>query len=471
MRMTFGPLLVELKHTHRRDPKDPDSSIVYQRGVPKDLQGRYTGKMHKHDLKTSDITKATPMVEALNRRYEAEWAGLRAAPESSPQALKVHTAAFLKDWGLIPGDMDSPAAEAFFDSVENKRWGHSKGDEAKYENAELADFLPPVEAAAFKALTGKQQTTITDALDLHLSIHPKRDNAKFVTYQRRAFAALVAVTGDKPISDFKRADARAYLDAALLTAKTTTVRRLLGAMSAVFATYIRENDLSTPNPFASLTIAKEGHDATKRHSFTAPELVTLEAACKAQDDPMRWILAMLVGTGARLAEVVGLPLEDIHLDEEHPHVILQVHPWRDIKGANGIRGVKDRTVPLVGIALWAAQRIKGAAVDGQSFAFPQYTNSTTCKATHASGALNSWIRRLPLAHTCHELRHTMKDLLRAVQCPKDISDAITGHGTKSVGDGYGDGYDLRVKSEWLAKALQPSKKTDALAQPAAPLTE
>ena len=463
MRMTFGPLLVKLKHAHRRDPKDPNSSIVYQRGVPRDLRDRYHSKTHHHDLKTSDITKAAPMVEAWNRHYEAEWAGLRAAPESSPQALKVHTAAFLKEWGLTPGDMDSPASEAFFDSVENKRWRHSGNDEDKYENAELSDFLPPVEATAFKALTGKQRDTLTDALDLHLKIHPKRDNAKFVAYQRRAFAALVAVTGDKPISEFKRADARAYMNAALLTAKTTTVRRLLGAIHPVFATYIKENDLATPNPFAELQIPKEGHDAKKRRPFTPPELVTLEAACRAQDDPMRWILALLAGTGARLAEVVGLPLDDIHLDADHPHVVLQVHPWRDIKGANGIRGVKDRTVPLAGVALWAAQRIKATATTGQVFAFPQYTTITECRATSASGALNGWLKRLlPLPHTCHELRHTVKDQLRAVQCPKDISDAITGHGTKSVGDGYGDGYDLRVKSEWLAKALQPANKTGAL---------
>ena len=110
-------------------------------------------------------------------------------------------------------------------------------------------------------------------------------------------------------------------------------------------------------------------------------------------------------------------------------------------------------MPLVGVALWAAQRVKSQATQGQRFAFPQYTTDTLCKATHASGALNSWIKRLPLSHTCHELRHTMKDLLRDVQCPKDISDAITGHGTKDTGDGYGQGHNLRVKSEWLGKAL------------------
>lgn len=79
---------------------DPSS---IRRAVPSDLRNRYTGKTVKHDLKTSDITKAAKLVEALNRRYETEWAGPRAAPESSPQALKVHAVALLGEYGLTPG--------------------------------------------------------------------------------------------------------------------------------------------------------------------------------------------------------------------------------------------------------------------------------------------------------------------------------------------------------------------------------
>jgi len=459
MRMTFGPIHVTLKYAYRRTPKDPGSNIIYQRPVPTDLRDRYRGKTIKLDLKHPDMVKAARQVADLNKRYEAEFAGLRAAPESSPQALKVHAAALLKTYGLTPseiapfGDVETPGADQFFDRLRDKLELYAGNDRDVHDNATPVDYLSPVENAALKALQGNRSTTLTDALDLHLSIHPQRDNLKFTTYQRRAFATLIAITGDKNMEGFKRTDARAYLDASLLTAKTATVRRRLGVMSAVFATYIREHDLTISNPFASLAIDREGHDSTKRTPFTLPELETLEAACRDQDDPMRWILEMLAGTGARLAEIVGLTMEDINLEEEYPHVILQVHPWRDIKGAKGIRGVKDRTVPLVGVALWAAQQVKNHAINGQRFAFPQYTTATLCKASHASGALNSWLKRVPLAHTCHELRHTVKDQLRSVQCPKEISDAITGHGTKSVGDSYGLGYDLHVKSEWLSRAL------------------
>lgn len=450
MRLNLGPLQVTIKYTYPRG-----ATTIFQRAVPSDLKSRYPSATIKQDLKTSDPIKVARLVSAINDKLESEWNGLRAAPESSPKTLKIHAVEFLKDRGLIPiaANNDPLAIELLHDQMDQKRMNYARGDDDAYRNAAPEDYLSPVELEAGKQLHGTHTECLNDALDLHLRIHPQRDDERFVEYQRRAFAGLVAVTGNKAIDNFSRSDARAYLEDSLAKVATGTVRRRIGVLSAVFATYIRENDLARPNPFSTLQIPKEGHDSKKRTPFTAPELYRLEAACTAKSDPMRWIVALLAGTGARLAEIVGLPLEDIVVDGPYPHVILQVHPWRDIKGAKGLRGVKDRIVPLVGSALRAAKQTKEGAVTGQRFAFSQYTSETTCKATSASGALNGWIRRIPLNHTCHELRHTVKDLLRAVQCPKDISDAITGHGTKDTGDGYGDGYNLQVKTEWLAKAL------------------
>ena len=468
MHKAFGPLVLTLKYTYTA----PSGTIYLQLPVPVDLRARYGGRETiKQSLKTREITRAAPMVEALRKQYQAEWDGLRAAPESSPKALAAHAVELLRGYGLTPGsqsadalELEHPGLSAFSDRLEGKLERHAGNDRETYDNAEPADYLSPVEAVAFNLYKGTQTTTphkptLSDALELYISIHPKRDNPKFITAQRRFFGTLIAA-GDKPFNEFTRQDARAYLDASLLTAKTTTVRRRLNVISAVFATYIRENNLQTPNPFASLPIPKQGHDAVKRVSFTPEELQALIAACKAQDDPMRWILLMLAGTGARLAEVVGLPLADINTDAAIPHVIIQVHPWRDIKGADGLRGVKDRTVPLVGPALWAAHRIKAWAAEfttPQRFAFPRYTTAERCNADTASAALNKWVRAQGLPHTCHELRHTLKGNLRDVQAPKDISDAITGHGTPDIGDRYGRGYGhsslLHVTHGWLVKAL------------------
>jgi integrase len=181
--------------------------------------------------------------------------------------------------------------------------------------------------------------------------------------------------------------------------------------------------------------------------YSAKELATLIAQCRAKDDDVRWLLGMVADTGARLAEITGLTLNDIDLDAETPHIVIKRHPWRALKNAGSAR-----SVPLVGQALWAAKRVKKAAVEGQRFAFPRYTTAKVTKANGASAALNKWIKEAAkLDHTVHELRHTMADRLREVQCPADVRLAIGGWAREGEGEGYGDGYTLRVMAQWLAK--------------------
>ena len=52
----------------------------------------------------------------------------------------------------------------------------------------------------------------------------------------------------------------------------------------------------------------------------------------------------------------------------------------------------------------------------------------------------------------HSFRHSMRDRLRAVQCPADITDQISGWTTDGVGQGFGSGYPLSVLQEWLEQA-------------------
>ena len=49
----------------------------------------------------------------------------------------------------------------------------------------------------------------------------------------------------------------------------------------------------------------------------------------------------------------------------------------------------------------------------------------------------------------HSFRHSMRDRLRAVECPSDIIDQIGGWATEGVEQGYGEGYELKVCARWM----------------------
>ena len=47
----------------------------------------------------------------------------------------------------------------------------------------------------------------------------------------------------------------------------------------------------------------------------------------------------------------------------------------------------------------------------------------------------------------------LRGRLRAVNCPADMIDQIGGWRKRSVGEAYGDGYELTRLCDWLTKAL------------------
>ena len=107
---------------------------------------------------------------------------------------------------------------------------------------------------------------------------------------------------------------------------------------------------------------------------------------------------------------------------------------------------------MVGASLWAAQRIK--ATPHYTFAFPRYNTTTSTNANSASAAINKWLKpRVPEGCVIHSFRHSLRDRLRAVQCPSDIIDQIGGWSTAGVGQAYGEGYLLKVKLNYCVKIL------------------
>jgi integrase len=444
---TLGILRVKLRYSYVRN-----GTIYYQRAVPENLQARYGMARVKLKLDPADLRSVARQIAALNRAVEAEWQVLRDIPDATPKTVRGQASGLLNAWGLEPGSdaNDDDAVSLFHDSLDRKREKHAKGDEATYREAPASDYLTAVDMEAAQLLAGNSKPRLTDAFDIYLKVNPKRKSAAFCASSRTSFNKVVTALGDKNIDSLTRADGHAFVSKLLKQGLASgSIRRALNTVRAVLNTYIREKELDRVNPFADVPIPDEGEDAEKAVPYTTKELAKLVAFTREKDDDPRWLLAMIADTGARIAEITGLALDDIDLDAAVPHMVIRRHPWRRLKNTQSAR-----TVPLLGVSLWAARRVKETATDGQRFAFPRYTTAKRANSNSASATLNKWIKEsLTLEHTVHELRHTIADRLREVQCPADVRLAIGGWSVKGVGEGYGDGYSLRVMAEWLRKVL------------------
>lgn len=147
----------------------------------------------------------------------------------------------------------------------------------------------------------------------------------------------------------------------------------------------------------------------------------------------------------RLAEAAGRHKDDIILDTPVPYINLKAHPWRRLKTKSSARHI-----PLVGVSLVAAKRLQQ---HDSSYAFPRYCDGHMCNANSASAALNKWMKAtIGKGYVVHGLRHSLRDRLRAVECPSDIIDAIGVDGqTTGIGHACGNGYSVDVLAKWMKK--------------------
>jgi integrase len=289
---------------------------------------------------------------------------------------------------------------------------------------------------------------LLDALQVYLDQKGKGRPKTFRLAAERACNYVIGISGNKPLLSYTRSDALMFRDWLVDRGLTgSSVTRNFSYVKAVINFASSEFALDVRNPFIGVY-----HDRTAgvliRKPIPNADILKVQTECKAIDDDMRWLVALISDTGMRLAEGAGLLKSDIHLDADIPFVRIQKHLWRNLKTASS-----ERPIPLCGQALWAAKRIV-VSDQTSAFAFSRYNRHSTTKANSASAALNKWLKQyVPIGCTMHSFRHSMRDRLRSVQCPSDIADQIGGWTSEGVGQGYGSGYPLNVLNEWVEKAL------------------
>ena len=365
-----------------------DDMFYYMRHIPKDLANHYSVKRLCFSLKTKSLGYAIRASKSVSQRLEDYWFGIR----------------FKR--------MDIPAIKSI-------------------QTEDVAEDGSP---------------TILDALALYLKLKGQGKDKVFFRTATRNIEYVTRVLGNKSIKSYSSSDGAKFRDWLIEQGMgINTVKRVFASVRSVVNLTISEEGLDCSNGFSKTFFPKDNHPSIRK-PIPVDKIKTIQEVCMISDDELRWLIALISDTGMRLGEAVGLLKADIKLSSNIPYIDLKPHTWRSLKTIDS-----ERSIPLVGASLWACERIMDCN-NGSRFAFPRYTDMSKCNANSASAALNKWLKdQLTDDYVMHSFRHSMRDRLRAVECPSDIVDSIGGWITAGVGQRYGEGYRLDVLNKWMLK--------------------
>jgi integrase len=358
------------------------------RRIPNDLSDQYKSNKIKLSLRTRNPSKANRCARSITQRLDDYWLGLRLQK------------------------LDIPAINLL-------RTG---------SNSTNNEF------------------TLTDALDLYLKLKGIDKDKTFIRTAHRNTEYVIQVLGNKSVTAYSSSEAAQFRDWLIDKGMgKSTVKRVFSSIRSIINLAIKEHGLEGNNGFLG-TFIPDGLRETTRKPIPVEVIKDIQTTCKEIDDDLRWLIALLSDTGMRLGEAVGLLKSDIILDTDTPHLNLIPHPWRRLKTTGS-----ERKKPLVVASLWSARRSKQSNPTNQ-FAFPRYCNEQSHNSNSASAALNKWLRNhAPEGCVVHSFRHSMRDRLRAVECPKEIIDQIGGWSSSDVGESYGEGFQLSNVRNWMNK--------------------
>jgi integrase len=404
--------------------------------VPTSLIQRYGKQFVRISLKTSNALDAIKKTEALAAKYLAEFRTLQSNPKLTPIEVTTTARELAVGWRTL--------AHFIEHVVDPKREAHAKNDEDVYYNAPPSDYLTPLEEEVGTLLReGLDTVRLSDALALYWKNHRRSGDPAFVVGVERDWNKLLAFVGDIPVVDLSRAQARQFIEHLTKQGlKTTSVRRNLNHIVAIFKAAIREAELTKQNPFEALRISGEGEDAKAASVPTRETLHDIVRTFRNDASGTALLSLILMETGTRIAEFSGMKVSDVFLDAPVPYARIKPNEWRGVKTISSVRDF-----PLVGITLEAIRTTLKQPRTGDAL-FPQYGKKSG--NTNASAAVNKRLERWDI--TSKSFRHSLKDRLREVGCPKDIRDAIQGHENGDIAETYGLGHTLQTMQGWLEKA-------------------
>jgi integrase len=307
---------------------------------------------------------------------------------------------------------------------------------------------PQIESLVIRTEPRKEETLDTLAAYWKLKAAPGRSAVGSVQTIIKKFRRIV---GDMPASKVRK-EHIVTLEDALLVEKVepATINKDIGLLAAVFQLAV-ENGKLPANPLAGrkklkVPASTEEHPYTLeelRLIFSSPVFTQGERPSHGKGEAAFWMPLIGLYTGARVAEVGQLFVEDVQ--EEAGYYCFNIKndatTGRRVKNAGSSRRVPVH--PEL-IRMGFLDYLKATQEAGHQQLFP------LLKVTRTGGKLTDkwrgwwagYVRSLGITRISqpfHAFRHTFKDACRISQVPIETHHRLTGHSTGNEGDGYGGG--------------------------------
>jgi integrase len=467
--------------------KSPETGkYSFRKRVPKDLLEAWGKREVKKSLKTDKHPEALRRAAELNMEFDKKATQLRkqiSGDSRTNRAIMEAAKDILMKEGIHPQQVptNKEGADEFFKAQDKWRelYAETMPDIIEHHSydplgniktyRELDESNPYNQA--YKVINGGEGLslvpTLKEATETYLKINQEEkqriphDQKKHEQKTHRAINAVAPL--DTPITDINRVRARQHKDKLMRVNPTwspDTLSRGMNSLSAVFNSAITEYELSMGNPWKGLTgIIRKNIDETtsedrknKRRSMTPVELIAYRKHVSELNLEASLIGLMMIQTGCRTKEALGLLVRDLKLDTNVPHFQLRLNKIRPLKNLNSVRDV-----PIVGDLLDGLRDYVAGLdnTDPDAPLFPKYGHSKGME--NISAMLRKIVNvKMGLGRdkTCvpYSTRHSMKDKLRTLRSPLELQYAILGNGKRTVAEGYGEGNPLAYLQQEIIKA-------------------
>lgn len=296
---------------------------------------------------------------------------------------------------------------------------------------------------SFRVYTEEWQKTYKD--------DKQRDNTK-AGYRSYLHKHIYPTWGTTPINQIETKDIQSFLnDRKELSAKT--LREMLGLLKQIFDSAV-EDKLLSENPAKSSRITNPGKPSRKREALSKSDVQEVLSKLDILQESDRRFMALLIYTGMRKGELIGLRWQDIDLANNVIHVTqsANVNKGKAVLGATKSKsGTRD--IPI-------APDLRKYLVPVKSTGYVVVGVRDSSGSAPISGTTyNQMVARIEKTidlrgATAHTFRHTMGTMLYdAGQNVKTVQ-AIMGHSDfKTTADRYVHPVEER-KQEAMIKVSQ-----------------